>query len=70
MDEETFEHDPNVLRLAERALDLRPSSSGAHDDEVARAKGTGALAVDENGDVRDEERLADEVLAALVDLDD
>jgi hypothetical protein len=68
--EQTFEHDLDVLRLAELALDTRAAAAGADDDEVSRTDVAAAFAVDRDRNVRDEVRLADEQLAALVDLDD
>ena len=68
--EQAFEHDLDVLRLAELALDARTAAAGADDDEVAGADVAAALPVDRDRNVRDEVRLADEQLAALVDLDD
>jgi hypothetical protein len=51
-------------------LDPCASPADTHDDEVTGTEVAGALAVDRNGDVRDEVRLADELLAPLVDFDD
>jgi hypothetical protein len=65
-----FEHDLDVLRLAELALEPRAAAAGADHDQVAGADVAAALAVDRDRDVRDEVRLADQQLAALVDLDD
>ena len=70
VDEQPLEHDLDVLRLAELALELRAAAAGAHDDQIAGADVAAALAVDRDRDVRDEVRLADQQLAALVDLDD
>jgi hypothetical protein len=70
VDEQPFEHDLDVLRLAELALELRAAAVRAHDDQIAGADVAAALAVDRDRDVRDEVRLADQQLAALVDLDD
>jgi hypothetical protein len=70
MDEERFEDDADVFRLPEHTLDARTSALRPHQDEVARPEVAGALAVDLDGNVRNEERLADEPLAAPVDLDD
>ena len=70
VDEQPFEHDLDVLCLAELALEPRAAATGAHDDQVAGADVAAALAVDRDRDVRDEVRLADQQLAALVDLDD
>jgi len=41
-----------------------------HQHEIARADIAAPLPVDRDRDVRNEERLADELLAAPVDLDD
>ena len=68
--EQTFEHDLDVLRLAELALDTRAAAAGADDDEVSGTDVAAAFPVDRDRNVRDEVRLADEQLAALVDLDD
>ncbi|MGZ4317505.1 MAG: hypothetical protein ACXVRS_16995 [Gaiellaceae bacterium] len=70
MHEQAFEHDLDVLRLAELALDARTAAAGADDDEVSGPDVAAALPVDRDRNVRDEVRLADEQLAALVDLDD
>jgi hypothetical protein len=70
MDEQPLEHGLDVRRLAELALDTCAPTTGADDDQVAGTDVTAPLAVDRDGDVRNEERLADELLAALVDLDD
>jgi hypothetical protein len=68
--EQALEHDLDVLRLAELALDARAAAARADDDEVSRADVAAAFPVDRDRDVRDEVRLADEQLPALVDLDD
>jgi hypothetical protein len=68
--EQAFEHDLDVLRLTELALDTRTSAAGADDDEVSGPDVAAAFPVDRDRNVRDEVRLADEQLAALVDLDD
>jgi hypothetical protein len=70
VDEQTLEHDLDVLRLAELALDPRATAAGSHHDQIAGADVAAALPVDRDWDVRDEVRLADEQLAALVDLYD
>jgi hypothetical protein len=68
--EQALEHDLDVLRLAELALDARAATAGANNDEVTGPNVAAALPVDRDWNVRDEVRLADEQLAALVDLDD
>jgi hypothetical protein len=68
--EQALEHHLDVLRLAEPALDARAAAARADDDEVSRADVAAAFPVDRDRDVRDEVRLADEQLAALVDLYD
>jgi hypothetical protein len=68
--EQPLEHDLDVLRLAELALDLRAAAARADDGKVSGPDVAAAFPVDRDGDVRDEVRLADEQLAALVDLDD
>jgi hypothetical protein len=70
VDEQPFEHDLDVLRLAELVFEPRAAPTGAHDDQIAGADVAAALAVDRDRDVRDEVRLADQQLAALVDFDD
>jgi hypothetical protein len=70
VDEQPLEHDLNVLRLAELALDLRTAAAGANDNQIAGADVAAAFAVDRDRDVRDEVRLADQQLAALVNLGD
>jgi len=68
--QQAFEHDLDVLRLAELAFDSRAAATGSHHDQIAGADVAAALPLDRDRDVRDEVRLADEQLAALVDLDD
>jgi hypothetical protein len=68
--EEPLEHDLDVLRFAELALDPRATAARADDDEIAGPNVAAAFPVDRDGNVRYEVRLADEQLAALVDLDD
>jgi len=68
--EQSLEHDLDVLRLPELALDPCAAPAGADDDQISGANVAAALPVDRDRDVRDEVRLADEQLAALVDLDD
>jgi hypothetical protein len=68
--EQAFEHDLDVLRLAELALDARAAAAGADDDEVSGTDVAAAFPVDRDRNVREEGRVADEQLAALVDLDD
>jgi hypothetical protein len=70
VNEQPLEHDLDVLGLAELALDPRAAPARADDDEIAGPDVTAALAVDRDRNIRDEIRLADEQLAALVDLDD
>jgi hypothetical protein len=70
VDQQALEHDADVTGLPERPLDLRPAPADPDDDEITRPYVTRTLAVDLGGNVRDEERLADELLAAPVDLDD
>jgi hypothetical protein len=68
--EQSLEHDLDVLGLAELALDPRAAAARADDDEIAGPDIAAAFSVDRDRNVRDEVRLADEQLAALVDLDD
>jgi hypothetical protein len=68
--EQSLEHDLDVLRLAELALDPCTTAPRADDYEIAGPNVAAAFPVDRDGNVRDEVRLADEQLAALVDLDD
>jgi hypothetical protein len=70
VNEQALEDDLDVLRLAELPLDARAATARADDDEISRPDVTAPFAVDRDGDVRDEVRLADEQLAALVDLYD
>jgi len=70
VDEQSFEHRFDVARPAELAHDTRSPASGPDQDQIAGPDAAAALPVDRNGNVRDEERLADELLAAPVDLDD
>jgi hypothetical protein len=68
--EQALEHDLDVFRLAELPLDARAAAARTDDDEVPGSDVAAAFPVDLDRDVRDEVRLADEQLAALVDLDD
>jgi hypothetical protein len=68
--EQALKHDLDVLRPAELALDPRAAAARADDDEVSGPDVAAALPVDRDRNVRDEVRLADDQLAALVDLDD
>jgi hypothetical protein len=68
--EQALEHHLDVLRLAEPALDARAAAARADDDQISGPDVATALPVDRDRNVRDEVRLADEELAALVDLDD
>jgi hypothetical protein len=68
--EQAFQHDLDVLRLAELALDVRAASTRANDDQISGPDVTAALPVDRDRNVGDEVWLADQQLAALVDLDD
>jgi hypothetical protein len=70
MHEQSLEDDLDVLRLAEPALDLRAPTAGADDDEVPWTDVAAPFAIDRDRNIGDEVRLADEQLAALVDLDD
>jgi hypothetical protein len=68
--EQALEHDLDVLCLAELPLDPRAAAAVSHHDQIAGADVAAALSVDRDRDVGHEVRLADEQLAALVDLDD
>ena len=68
--EQSLEHDLDVLRLAELALDPCAPAARADDDQISGANVAAAFPVDRDRYVRHEVRLADEQLAALVDLDD
>jgi hypothetical protein len=68
--EQALEHDLDVLRLAELALDARAAAARPDDDEVPRSDFAAAFPVNGDRNIRNEVRLADEQLAALVDLDD
>jgi hypothetical protein len=68
--EQAFEHDLDVLGLAELVFDARAAAARADDDEVSGPDVPAALPVDRDRNIGDEVRLADEQLAALVDLDD
>jgi hypothetical protein len=70
VNEQALEDDLDVLCLAELPLDARAAPTRADDNEISRPDVTAPFAVDRDGDVRDEVRLADEQLAALVDLYD
>ncbi|MGZ4392063.1 MAG: hypothetical protein ACXVRK_08110 [Gaiellaceae bacterium] len=70
MHEQALEHHLDVLRLAELAFDARTAAAGADGDEVSGPDVAAAFPVDRDRNVRDEVRLTDEQLAALVDLDD
>jgi hypothetical protein len=68
--EQPLEHDLDVLRLAEDALEPRPAAAGAHDGEVTRAGVADPFPVEHERHARHEVRLAHDELAALLDLDD
>jgi hypothetical protein len=68
--EQALEHGLDVAGLAENLLQPRSSPSRADDREVAGAGVAEALAVENQRDTRNEERLADDELAALRNLDD
>jgi hypothetical protein len=68
--EQALEHDLDVLSLTELALDARAATAGADDNEVSGPDVAAAFPVDRDRNVPDEVRLADEQLAAPVDLDD
>jgi hypothetical protein len=68
--EQPLEHDLDVLGLAELALDPRAAPTCADNHEIAGSDVAASFPVDCDRNVRDEVRLADEQLAALVDLDD
>jgi len=68
--EQAFEHDLDVLCLAELALDPGAAAARAYHNKVPGPNVTAPFPVDRDRDVRDEIRLADEQLAAIVDLDD
>jgi hypothetical protein len=70
VDEQTLEHGADVTGFPESPLELRPAPADPYNDEIAGPDVTGTLTVDLNRNVRDEEPLADELLAAPVDLDD
>jgi hypothetical protein len=70
VDEQAFEHDLDVARLAEHTVEPGPAAARADDGEVAGAGVTEPLAVQQKRDARYEVRLADDELAALLDLDD
>jgi len=68
--EQSLEHDLDVLRLAELALDPCAPATRPDDDQISGANVAAALPVDRDRYVGDEVRLADEQLAPPVDLDD
>jgi hypothetical protein len=70
VDEQALEHHLDVARLPEHALEPGSAAARADDSEVAGAGVTEALAVQQERDARHEVRLADDELAALLDLDD
>jgi hypothetical protein len=70
VDEETLEHGLDVLRLAEDALEPRAAAPRSDDGEVTGARVAEALPVEHERHARHEVRLADDELAALLDLDD
>ena len=70
VDEQSLEHGLDVGRAAQLPNDARAAASGPDDDQVAGTDVAAALPVDRDRDVGDEVRLADELLAALVDLND
>jgi len=70
VDQQAFEHDLDVARSPEDRLDARPPAAGDDDGEVAGLGVARPFAVERDLHVRHEERLPDEELAALCDLDD
>jgi hypothetical protein len=70
VDEEAFEDGLDVGRAAENGLELRAPAAGPDDGEVARAGVAEPLPVEDERRPRDEERVADDELAAAADLDD
>jgi hypothetical protein len=70
IDEQSLEDGLDVLRLAENPLELCPAAARPHDGEVARTYIAEPLAVEHERNVRHEERLAQDELALLLDLDD
>jgi hypothetical protein len=70
VDEQPFEHGLDVTRPAELAHETRTPATLSDDHQIAGTDIAAPFAVNRDGNVRDEERLADELLAALVDLDD
>jgi hypothetical protein len=71
MHEQAFEHRQDVRAPAEDTLDPCTATTGnGGDDQVAWAGVAEPLAVEHEGNAWNEERLADDELAALRDLDD
>src|SRR5205807_9761392 len=68
--EQALEDDPDVARLAEHPLEAGAAPSGANDGEIALAGVAEALAVEHERHAGYEVGLADDELAALLDLDD
>jgi hypothetical protein len=70
LDEQPLEGGLDRRGRSEDALEPRPAASGADDREIARAGVAEPFPVEDDRDPRREVRLADDELAALLDLDD
>jgi hypothetical protein len=70
MHEQPVENRVDVLGAAEHPLEPRAAASRAHDGEIARPGVAEAFAVEHERNAGNEVRLADDELAALLDLDD
>src|SRR6266545_7307793 len=70
VDEQALEHDLDVARLAEDALELRTAAPRPDNGKIAGPGVAESLAVEDERHPRHEVRLADDQLAALRDLDD
>jgi hypothetical protein len=71
VDEQSFENDVDVVCLPEHTLEPRAAATLSRDDgEIAAARVSETLSIENERNTRLEVRLADDELAALRDLDD
>jgi hypothetical protein len=68
--EQTLEHHLDVVGFPEDVFDPRAAAPGADNREIAAAGIAKALPVEHERHARNEVRLADDELPALLDLDD
>jgi hypothetical protein len=70
VDEQAFQHGLDVTGLSKHAFEPRTTAPREDDGEIARTGVAEAFPVEHKRHARHEERLADDELAALCDLDD